>query len=48
MGNTIAEPNNKYFNPLAPRGARQTSNYGHARYDYFNPLAPRGARLIRF
>ena len=23
MENTIAEPNNKYFNPLAPRGARQ-------------------------
>ena len=33
------------FNPLAPRGARQTLTPRVRELDYFNPLAPRGARL---
>ena len=34
------------FNPLAPRGARQTLTPRVRELDYFNPLAPRGARPI--
>ena len=32
------------FNPLAPRGARPTTNEKYAPTDDFNPLAPCGAR----
>ena len=34
------------FNPLAPRGARPTTNEKYAPTDDFNPLAPRGARPV--